>query len=241
MKIVLLLFLPLSLFFFFAASPIAMAGDSDWLSREETEDLAELELESIDVRVIRDFDSDNSRGFYLNVLQDCWTTDVEEWYMDPEMELYQFPPNYPVVHVWKHKIFEYCSHYLATLVWTYCKDGKPKIPGNIHALIRDIEVEIGEPGELLLSATVTGFVAGNYDWFIVTECNDTNGTIAIGADGDIDDVLGANLGLPPNNPIGPCVMGPEPVRLLDPDPGGFPPGRRAGEEGATRCWCFEVR
>jgi hypothetical protein len=30
------------------------------------------------------------------------------------------------------------------------------------------------------------------------------------------------------------------VELLDPDPGGFPPGRLPGEEGATRCWCFMV-
>jgi hypothetical protein len=241
MKTVLLFFSLVFLSFFFTTSPAAIAEESDELWWENAEDLADLQLESINISVSKKIDDADSKGYYLNVLQDCWTTDEEEWYMDPEMELYQFPQNHPVIHVWKHKIFEYCSHYLATIVWTYCKDGKPKLSGNIFGMIRDIEVDIGEPGELILSAFVSGFPPGSYDWFIVTECDDTNGSIALPNDGDIDDILGANLGLPPNNPIGPCMMGPEPVRLLDPDPGGFPPGRWTGEEGATRCWCFEVR
>ena len=94
---------------------------------------------------------------------------------------------------------------------------------------------------LSFSAPPGSIPPGRYDWALVTECNDTNGTI-VGTgvqDSDLDDSCGVNVGILPVFP-GPVMLGPEPIELFDPDPGGSPPGRGPGEEGTTRPWCFDV-
>lgn len=177
-------------------------------------------------------------GFYLNVMQDCWTTDIDEFFFDPEMENYILTPD-NIVFVWKHKIFEGCGNYLATIVGLPCEDGKPSVAGRVAWVIPNIQLGYIDPGyEYIFGIPVSGIPEGHWDWFIVTECNDTNGAITPPLkDGDIDDVIGANLGVISYPPM---VYGPEPVEVLDPHPGGFPPGRLPGEEGACRCWCFMV-
>jgi hypothetical protein len=181
---------------------------------------------------------EGTNGFYLNVMQDCWTTDIEEVMLDPELENYLLTPD-NVVFVWKHKIFEPCENYIATVVGLPCEDGKPPIIRRIAWVVPDFQFGFIEPGaEYLFWLMVPGIPVGNWDWFVVTECNDTNGMITPPLkDGDIDDVIGANLGVVTYPPL---VYGPEPAEVLDPDPGGFPPGRRPGEEGSCRCWCFTV-
>jgi hypothetical protein len=180
----------------------------------------------------------SQRGFYLNVMQDCWPTDIEEWGIDHELENYVLTPD-NVVLIWKHKIFESCENYMATVVGLPCADGKPPIIHRIAWVIPNIQFGYIQPGyEYLFSVVTTGMPVGDWDWFVVTECNDTNGKIAPPLkDGDIDDCIGANLGTV-TYPL--LVYGPEPAEVLDPDPGGFPPGRHPGEEGACRCWCFTV-
>lgn len=217
-----------------AAAPVDVASLLDVPA-----DVPRLTPVEVTVQPVGKVDSNRLVGFPVNVLQDCWTNDDPT---DLEMETYTFPPGVVLNFVWKHKIFDVpCNDYLATIVLTHCQDGKVPIGGNIAAIIPDIPIgSVGPGGEWLITARVPGIGAGVYDWFVVVECNDSNGTIPAGADLDIDDVVGANLGLPPNNPLGPVVYGPEPIEILDPAPGGFPPGRWAGEEGATRCWCFEI-
>ena len=101
----------------------------------------------------------------------------------------------------------------------------------------------GVPEPLLSFSALSGLIPpGRYDWALLTECRDTDGTI-IGAfrkDGDIDDECGINVGLNPAAGLFPVLFGPEPLDLLDADPGGSPPGRGPGEEGTTRPWCFTV-
>jgi hypothetical protein len=201
-------------------------------------DIIELEVISQRVEQGKKFNIGDQTGYYLNVMQDCWTTDIEELEIDIEMENYILTPN-DVVFVWKHKIFQPCESYVATVVGLACEPGKPPVIGRVRWVVPNVQFGFIEPGfEYLFSLTVTGMPVGTWDWFVVTECNDTNGVITPPLkDGDIDDHIGANLGLVTFPPV---VYGPEPIELLDPDPGGFPPGRMAGEEGATRCWCFTV-
>ena len=161
---------------------------------------------------------------------------------DEELESYEIPQQMLMAFVWKHKIFQECTRYLATIVGLPCEDGKVPIKmSKIQFMYPDIPFGIIRPGyEYILWVIMPPPVPGEYDWFVVTETDDTNSIIPPKPDGDIDDICGANLGLPPENPIGPLVFGPEPNFLLDPDPGGNPPGRRPGENGVTRGWCFRV-
>ena len=182
----------------------------------------------------------------VNVLQDCWTTDQQ---VDPdvELELYTFTTDDSIEFVWKQKLLVSCSAYLAS-IWVFeCIDGKP-LPGPIVYTAHDINfAELdpipGIPEPLLLFSAPPGAIPpGRYDWALITECDDTNGRIA-GApvpDADIDDSCGVNVGIGLPLIGGPVILGPEPVELFDPDPGGMPPGRVPGEEGTTRPWCFEV-
>ena len=198
-------------------------------------DAPELKAVKAICRPLKELAPNTQGSAYVNVLQDCWTT--EEFTADPELEQYLFDANHFIGFIWKHKIFEPCENYMATIVGTPCREGKPPI--KVAWMIRNIQFGPIPPGmEYLFGIMVPPAIApGDYDWFIVTECNDTNGIIPPNPDGDIDDVIGANLGLlrPP------VVYGSEPVEILDPDPGGWPPGRRPGEEGSTRCWCFRVQ
>ena len=181
----------------------------------------------------------------VNVLQDCWTTNLT-LDPDPELELYTFTTTDPIDFIWKHKILETCSAYLAS-IWVFeCLPGKP-IPGPIVQVFHDISLGQqdpipGTPEPLLSFSAPPGSIPpGRYDWALITECDDTNGRIA-GApvpDSDIDDSCGVNVGILPVFP-GPVMLGPEPVELFDADPGGSPPGRGPGEEGTTRPWCFDV-
>jgi len=182
--------------------------------------------------------------FPVNVLQDCWTTNQE---INPYVELegYEFTPNDSVSFIWKHKVMEPCSNYVATIFGFECRVGKPK-PQGVKFSFRDIQFGRIDPDpvfpeRLFEFVTVPGGIPpGRYDWLLVVECNDSGNGIPIGPDGEIDDECGVNLGTPPANPIGVVIFGPEPTEVLDPDPGGFPPGRGSGEEGTTRPWCFEV-
>jgi hypothetical protein len=177
---------------------------------------------------------------YINVLQDCWTTDEASYVIDVELENYLFTAADSIVFVWKHKIFKPCSNYLVTIVGVPCQPGKPPIAGRIAWVVPDVPFGALAPGfEYILSVTVPGMPLGNWDWFVISECDDTNGRIVPPlVDNDIDDVIGANLGVVPYAPL---VYGPEPFEVLNPTPGGVPPGRVPGEEGACRCWCFTVQ
>jgi len=180
---------------------------------------------------------DGERGDYINVLQDCWTTDRDELALDIEMENYVLTSN-DVVFVWKHKIFEFCQNYVVLIAGTPCQDGKPTLIGNVRWLFQVPFGSIDQGQEYIFYIIASNVLQGEWDWFVVTECNDTTGVIYPPlSDGDVDDVIGANLGMVTYMPL---VYGPEPIEVLDPDPGGLPPGRRPGEEGATRCWCFNV-
>ena len=181
----------------------------------------------------------------VNVLQDCWTTSLN-LDPDPELELYTFTTADSIDFVWKQKLQETCSAYLAS-IWVFqCIAGKP-LPGAIVQVFHDISLGQqdpvpGTPEPLLSFSAPPGSIPpGRYDWALVTECDDTNGRIA-GApvpDSDIDDSCGVNVGVLPVFP-GPVMLGPEPVELFDADPGGSPAGRGPGEEGTTRPWCFTV-
>lgn len=210
---------------------------TSWL--DNLQDAENLTVVDKQIVLSKKFDiGGDQRGFYVNVMQDCWTTDIEEVDIDPELENYILNPD-NIVFVWKHKIFEGCENYIATIVGLPCEDGKPPIIGRIAWIVPNIEFGYIQPGaEYLIWVSVTGMPEGTWDWFVVSECNDTNGAITPPLkDGDIDDVIGANLGLVTYMPL---VYGPEPIEVLDPDPGGFPPGRLPGEEGSCRCWCFTV-
>lgn len=178
-----------------------------------------------------------------NVMQDCWTTSLA---LDPdvELELYDFDITSPIDFIWKHKIIAGCSAYVVRIFIFECIPGKPSVVGNpilfVTAPIPFGPVspipgipEIIFPPVTLAPGTLPSGMA--YDWVVVTECDDTDG--AIGPDGDIVDSCGANLGFVLG---GPLILGPEPIGLWDPDPGGSPPGRGPGENGTTRPWCFSV-
>jgi len=222
-------------------STLSPALQAEELPRLEFGDPSEIiELTLVDqwyvpVRELKVGDKD--RGTYTNVLQDCWTTDEAELGIDIELENYILTPN-DVIFVWKHKIFEFCSNYVVLIGGTRCQDGKPTLIGNVRWLRQAQFGAIDEGQEYLFFLVASGIPLGEWDWFVVTECNDTNGGVYPPlVDNDIDDVIGANMGMVTYMPL---VYGPEPVEVLDPDPGGNPPGRRPGEEGATRCWCFKV-
>jgi hypothetical protein len=181
---------------------------------------------------------DGERGYFINVLQDCWTTDEFQLFENIELENYVLFPD-DVVFVWKHKIFEACNNYVVLVGGTPCQDGKPSLIGSVRWLRQQQFGTIDPGAEYIFYMIVTNMMPGEWDWFVVAECNDTTGAVYPPlVDGDIDDVIGANLGLVTYLPL---MYGPEPVEVLDPDPGGYPPGRRPGEEGATRCWCFKVQ
>ena len=181
----------------------------------------------------------------VNVLQDCWTTNLT-LDSDPELELYTFATTDPIDFIWKHKILETCSAYLAS-IWVFeCIAGKP-LPGPIVQVFHDIDLGQqdpmpGVPEPLFTFTAPPGSIPpGRYDWAMITECDDTNGRIAGSPvpDNDIDDSCGVNVGILPTFP-GSVMLGPEPMELFDVDPGGSPPGRGPGEEGTTRPWCFDV-
>ncbi len=185
----------------------------------------------------------------VNVLQDCWTTSLAID-PDPELELYAFDATTGFIDfLWKHKIIAGCSAYVAQIVIFACVDGKPfpstgatvytspVIPFGPVSPIPGIPEIIFPPVTLTPGTLPPGF----YDWFIVTECDDTGGTILIPRkDDDIDDQCGINVGRNPSTGLRPVIFGPEPLQAMDPDPGGSPSGRAPGESGTTRPWCFQV-
>ena len=183
----------------------------------------------------------------VNVLQDCWTTDLDDD-PDKEKELYTFTTADSIEFVWKQKLLLTCTDYKATILGFDCVDGKRSVFGHPGRFLfanipfaggNPIDPDPSNPERIFsFSATPGSISPGTYDWILVTECNDTNGTV--GLDGDIDDQCGINMGKAPTVPGKPLVLGPEPIELLDPDPGGSPPGRVPGDEGTTRGWCFRV-
>ncbi len=227
----------------------AMAGS--YLEGLEIPDPTKLQvIDEGELRVYTPMDfygGNGAKGFEVTVLQDCWTCD-EHIFENIELETYEFTPNNSIFFVWKHKIPpRTCSNYLATIVGMECRKGKVGIYGGaVKFLIPDIQMGEVYPDKIEELIFVYGPVylePGTYDWFLVTECTDTNGSIMIPPgmpDYDVDDICGANLGVPPENPLGPVIFGPEPGRRLDPDMGGNPPGRWPGEDGVTRAWCFTV-
>ncbi len=177
----------------------------------------------------------------VNVVQDCWTTN-EALDPDLEKELYTFSSDDDAITiVWKHKILEPCSNYIATVYGTDCTEGKPSLytlPMRFTQtqVFGPIDPDPATPEQLLSMTIAPGSIpSGRYDWVLLVECDDTDGFIFV--DGDIDDECGINMGTTLG---GPLIMGPEPNEALDADPGGSPPGRGPGEEGTTRPWCFEV-
>lgn len=183
----------------------------------------------------------------VNVLQDCWTTDLQQD-SDPERELYSFTTDDPISFVWKHKILENCSSYRFSIHATQCTEGKPRVgPIAFEAInisVGPVNADPADPEPLFsYTATPGSIPPGSYDWMLLVECNDTNGTIRSPGpkvDGDIDDQCGINVGLNPPAGLFPVLFGPDPLQVMDPDPGGAPPGRVPGESGTTRPWCFDV-
>lgn len=180
--------------------------------------------------------------FPVNVLQDCWTNE-----MPPpiETETYFFPAGAPIRFVWKQKVMVPCSSYVVRIIGQRCRNGKPRpVPPPLFDFFVPFGPISPDPTmtELLFEFTPPpgSIPPGVYDWFMFAECDDTTGFIPLVPDGDIDDECGINVGRQPIVPGGPLILGPEPVEVLDPDPGGFPPGRMPGEEGTTRPWCFTV-
>jgi hypothetical protein len=184
-------------------------------------------------------------GVPVNVLQDCWTTDVPP----VELEFYDFAVSagQPVVFVWKHKILESCQNYTFSIFGFDCLPGKPR-PSNARWGFRDqslgpIQADPAVPEQLLTFVAPPGAIPpGLWDWVLVAECNDVNTPgIPFGPDGDADDECGVNVGRAPGYPAGPVVFGFEPTEMFDVDPGGWPPGRLLGESGTTRPGCFVAR
>lgn len=177
----------------------------------------------------------------VNVLQDCWTTDLDGNNLELEDFRFRISDNDNITFVWKQKLLLACSNYIFTLVGFDCVDGKPFV-GEVRFSYTDtigpLTPDPANP-EMLLSFTVPAadIGVGTYDWVLFAECNDSGNGLS--EDGDIDDQCGINVGIPPVV-VGPLIYGPEPVEIFDADPGGSPPGRRPGEEGTTRPWCFEI-
>jgi hypothetical protein len=214
-------------------TPAPAAGPPDPLGLADAPEIPVLQAFAIPVRPLGGDKED--RGFPVNVLQDCWTTTFEEFDVDPEAEMYIIPSQ-QLVFVWKHKIMEFCTNYRARGFIFPCQMDKAAIKR--RDLVAQWQIELGpvEPGfEYIFGVYIPGLPPGQFDWLLLTECNDTNGTITPGLDGDIDDVCGANMGVQYK-----LIFGFEPAQVVDIDPGGFPPGRRPGENGETRPWCFDL-
>ncbi len=178
----------------------------------------------------------------VNVLQDCWTTNLEAD-PDPERELYTFAADDDIAFIWKQKLLVACSSYVARIVGYDCVDGEPGVNREVKFSFTEVFGPMspipGIPEPLFpIFAPAGSIPPGRYDWVLLVECDDTNGRVK--RDGDLDDECGINVGRKPVVPDGPLIFGPEPIEIFDPDPGGSPPGRGPGEEGTTRPWCFEV-
>ncbi len=180
-----------------------------------------------------------------NVVQDCWTTDFDKD-PDPELELYTFTGNETIEFTWKQKLLQSCSSYTVSLYVFDCQDGKPR-PGNVryaatNVIFGPISPIPGVPEPLFsFSLPASVLPPGRYDWALLQECDDTNGTIfPPRQDGDINDQCGLNVGFNPATGLFPVLYGPDPFQAFDADPGGTPPGRGPGESGTTRAWCFDV-
>ena len=176
----------------------------------------------------------------VNVTQDCWTNQQGA---PVETENYCFTLQTPVQFVWKQKIMQTCNSYRAEVWIQPCMNGKPPLQGAIQVCklgpVGPIPPNPNQPERLVRCVAPPGAIPpGSWDWFVMTECNDTNGSIGLGPDGDIDDECGINVGLVLG---GPLVLGPEPAEMWDPDPGPPPACQLPGEEGTTRPWCFRVQ
>ena len=175
----------------------------------------------------------------VNVLQDCWTH--KAGVPNVETENYCYTLQDPVQFIWKHKILQKCSKYRAEVYIQNCVTGKPPLLNPLlvcKVATGPINPNPNVPERLVKCTAPPGSIPpGTWDWFVMTECDDTNGVIGLGPDHDVDDECGLNAGLVLG---GPLVFGPEPVELWDPDPGGVPACRLTGEEGTTRPWCFQV-
>ena len=178
--------------------------------------------------------------FPVNVTQDCWTRQVGAPGL--ETENYCFPAQSPVQFVWKQKLMQTCSRYVAEVYIQPCINGKPPLQNPLLVCklgpVGPIPPNPNRSERLVPCTSPPGAIPpGVWDWFVMTECDDTNGVIGLGPDGNVDDECGINVGLVLG---GPLVLGPEPAELWDPAPAGAPPCRLLGEEGTTRPWCFQV-
>src|SRR5262245_27971454 len=158
----------------------------------------------------------------VNVTQDCWTNRPGT---PPEIETYCFAPQTPVTFIWKQKLMLTCSSYRAEVWIQPCANGKPPLQNPVQVCKMGpfgIPPNPNMKERLVRCLSQPGAIPpGVWDWFVMTECNDTNGGIGLGPDGDIDDECGINAGFALG---GPLVLGPEPAELWDADPG-VPPCR----------------
>lgn len=174
-------------------------------------------------------------GVPTNSLQDCWTTSVEV-----EFEQYSFSPADPNLQFsWQHRIEQTCSNYSARIVGQSCSQGlnRPSAPPFTRAFnFGQIDPD---PSSFIRTFSVAflphEIPVGEFDWFLLVECDDSGNGIPFAPDGDPDEACGISLGL---DPAGPLVAGPQPTSFLDADAGGDPVGRQAGEDRSTRPWCF---
>ncbi len=177
----------------------------------------------------------------VNVLQDCWTSDLAS-HPDPEWESFSYTVGDEVTFVWKHKIQATCSNYLVDIVGLPCIDGKPPFD-RTQFEFRSISfgrvvADPAQPEKIFQFTAPPGSLPpGRHDWLLIVECDDTDGIVHL--DSDVDDECGINVGIT-TQVGGPLILGPEPVEIFNASPGGTPAGRRVGEEGTTRPWCFEV-
>ena len=175
-----------------------------------------------------------------NALQDCWTT-----VGNTALESYDFTSEDQISFAWSARIENDCPGYTARLLVFECGEGIYK-PGvfsiTIEQIYGPIDADPSSPTQTFLLAQSPGTLPpGDWDWILVTECEDSGNGIPLSPDGDPDDVCGGSLGRAPGNPDGPVVFGPNATSVLDVDPGGDPTGRQPGETGMSRPWCFTVR
>lgn len=181
-------------------------------------------------------------GFGVNALQDCWTTGIEGPGETGEFEQYSFDQAAPSVNFsWQHRVEETCSNYVARIVGVSCNEGLTR-PDSVLFSRRIDAGRIDPDPTSLIRTFIVAFLpselpTGEFDWFVMVECNDSGNGIPFHPDGDADETCGINLGL---DPVGPLIAGPQPSSFLDADPGGSPPGRLAGEDRSTRPWCVTL-
>lgn len=186
----------------------------------------------------------SAAGFRVNALQDCWTIGGTTGNITNESYQFRTSLETSFSFAWVHKIQETCSNYAARIVGFECAEGATA-PSD---LLFDIRVPVGQidPDPIFSTITFAKSVQlselpaeGEFDWMLIVECDDSGNGVLLQPDGDPDQICGGSFGAPPASQ-GPVVFGPQPQNFLDIDPGGFPPGLRAGEDTSTRPWCFRI-